>query len=415
MSLFADKTDDFVGFLEKDVPISQEPSDYHFHASYVHRSRFAEYLHTRLDEAIDVKDPRIEYDRRIAAVKALQRYGPKWQIQLDDGAVLTADKVLLAVGNLPPKHVDGLRAGDESHPRYAANPWAGDVLDDLKPDDPVLLVGSGLTMVDIAINLKLKEHLGTIYTLSRHGFLPQTHESYQPYRIDESRYLNCHTMLQLLRLFRSDLKQAATIGADWRGVLEGLRPIVPAIWQQLPIVEKKQFLIHLRPLWEAHRHRMPGFSALRIHNLLQSGQLELLKGRIKDIDFSARRATVHYQPRNAKRLTSITVARIINCTGPRADYRVLDHPLLNQLVGTGYASTDPLNMGLLTDANGQLINQFGQAEPGLFTIGPVRRGTLWESTACREIRLQAEALVHHLAEQDGLMHSEETALEANGW
>jgi uncharacterized NAD(P)/FAD-binding protein YdhS len=72
------------------------------------------------------------------------------------------------------------------------------------------------------------------------------------------------TTLALLRTLRLEIKHCEAAGGDWRSVIDGLRPQVQALWQALPLQEKRRFLRHLRPYWEVHRHRAapPVMSAL---------------------------------------------------------------------------------------------------------------------------------------------------------
>ena len=62
----------------------------------------------------------------------------------------------------------------------------------------------------------------------------------------------------------------------------------------------------------------------------------------------------------------------------------------------GLARPDPLFLGLDVDPQGALIDYKGKPSPSLFTIGPTRKGQLWETTAVPEIRQQAEHLAEHL-------------------
>ena len=93
---------------------------------------------------------------------------------------------------------------------------------------------------------------------------------------------------------------------------------------------------------------------------------------------------------------SLEVARVINCTGPSLNLRDWSHPLIHDLLETGIARTDPLGLGLLTDNDGALIGRDGAASNVVFTLGPMRRGTLLETTAIPAIREQAASLASRL-------------------
>ncbi|HWY24061.1 MAG TPA: hypothetical protein VNX47_04035, partial [Nevskia sp.] len=62
---------------------------------------------------------------------------------------------------------------------------------------------------------------------------------------------------------------------------------------------------------------------------------------------------------------------------------------------------DALGLGLLTDAQGALLDRDGQASTWLYTLGPARKGQLWETTAVPEIRVQAQALARRLLQLEG--------------
>jgi uncharacterized NAD(P)/FAD-binding protein YdhS len=79
---------------------------------------------------------------------------------------------------------------------------------------------------------------------------------------------------------------------------------------------------------------------------------------------------------------------VVNCTGPLTDLTRTTDPLLQALQRRGLAGPDPLRLGLASTPDGQVVGADG-AVPGLYAVGPPRKGTLWESTAIPEIRTQA--------------------------
>jgi uncharacterized NAD(P)/FAD-binding protein YdhS len=85
--------------------------------------------------------------------------------------------------------------------------------------------------------------------------------------------------------------------------------------------------------------------------------------------------------------------RVIDCTGIHEYYHVRPRPLIGGLVRQGLAEANDLGIGFRTDHHGRLA---GPASHLLFTLGPPRRGDLFETIAVPEIRVQAESLALHL-------------------
>ena len=83
-----------------------------------------------------------------------------------DGSKLVTRSLVLAVGNFPPAdlNIPGLSAGSK---QYVQSPWAADALQDIPQNGEVLLIGSGLTSVDLAVALKAEGFAGHIHILSR--------------------------------------------------------------------------------------------------------------------------------------------------------------------------------------------------------------------------------------------------------
>jgi uncharacterized NAD(P)/FAD-binding protein YdhS len=196
------------------------------------------------------------------------------------------------------------------------------------------------------------------------------------------------------------VKQAAFQGYDWRPVLDSLRPLTPVLWRALTAEEQQRFLRHLRPYWEIHRHRIAPEVAEVITRMQQAQQLLIHAGCLQACHEQADGVTVIYRPRYSGASRTLQVSRVINCTGPECDYRKLQHPLIVNLLRAGLIRPDPLALGLEVSPAGALVNAAGIASPLLYTLGPPRKGCLWETTAVPEIREQAKAmaqyLLHHL-------------------
>jgi uncharacterized NAD(P)/FAD-binding protein YdhS len=204
---------------------------------------------------------------------------------------------------------------------------------------------------------------------------------------------------ELLVLVRAEVAKAAAAGVPWPSVINALRPRTVALWQALPVEEQRRFLRHVRPWWEVARHRMPALSSALVAELTARGQLRTLRGRLRTIrelePGDGAGLAVGIQLRGAGDLT-LRVARVLNCTGAESNYRKLADPLVRSLISRGFGHADPLHLGLATDEQGRLENAQGATPHPLYTLGPCRKGSLWETTAVPEIRVQAAALAQHL-------------------
>lgn len=87
---------------------------------------------------------------------------------------------------------------------------------------------------------------------------------------------------------------------------------------------------------------------------------------------------------------------IVLCTGPDPDPRGWGSILMDGMFAGGLASPDPLGLGLRTDDRGFLLGADEGPSRMLSTLGPLRRGELWESTAVPEISVQARDLASEI-------------------
>ena len=89
-------------------------------------------------------------------------------------------------------------------------------------DAPVLILGSGLTMVDQVLTLLRRGHRAQIVALSRRGLLPRWHLPTRPLAIDAADVPAHLPISQLLRWLRGRVAEAEAAGGDWRDVVDGL-------------------------------------------------------------------------------------------------------------------------------------------------------------------------------------------------
>ncbi|MFN3428594.1 MAG: FAD/NAD(P)-binding protein, partial [Candidatus Sericytochromatia bacterium] len=268
------------------------------------------------------------------------------------------------------------------------------VLDSVDPDEDVLLIGAGLTAIDWALSLATRGHRGHIHLLSRQGRLPHVHVpglSPRPAVLPAPPY----TATGLLAWVREQVRAAEAAGLDWRQTVDGLRPHLQGLWRGLSHGERRRFLRHARPYWEVHRHRMAPEVAGAIGRLRESGQLTLHAGRVEAYEEGPTGVSVRVRLRGGGHAI-VSVARVVNCTGPEADFRKKRHPLVANLLERGLVRPDALGMGIEVGDDGAVLDAQGAPSTNLFALGPVRKGGLWETTAVPELRAQASALAKAL-------------------
>ena len=165
----------------------------------------------------------------------------------------------------------------------------------------------------------------------------------------------------------------------------------------MSLPDRRRFLRHLRPWWDVHRHRMAGAVADRVDAAKASGQLRGFRLAGSRLCNSGMAWSMYcIVPRGRDSLDTIRVARVVNCSGPGADYRDPE-PLIRSLLGQGIVRPDPLKLGLDVTAHCALLDPNGAISRRLFAVGPVTKGAFWEMTAVPDIRRQTELVAEYLA------------------
>jgi uncharacterized NAD(P)/FAD-binding protein YdhS len=385
MSAYPDDPDHFLRWVNRHTPC--QPTD------FVGRGLYRKYLQQVLDEAL-TQMPAGTWSIYRAHAKHIEPNAYGAIVTLDNGTILHADRVVLAVGNQAPRHPETATPEFVQMPQYLGNPWAGG-LGKIASTEDVLLIGTGLTAVDVLLTLDRNGHRGHITALSRHGRWPLPHAEppCASYTFSESLPDDC---LGLLRVVRQGVIEAASAGLPWQAVIDALRPHTNRLWQQFSASERCRFVRHLMPLWNIVRHRIPAGSADLIEKMSSAGRLSVLAGRLQRVDqltHAKISATVSHS--NGAH-TLLRPRWIINCTGPNPHLALSESSLLRQLFAEGYAQADPLRMGLHVSAEGALIDHAGEVSSVLYAVGPLRRGSLLESTAIHEIRQQVVAFCERL-------------------
>lgn len=373
MSAFPDQPDHLVRWLER-TGRAADP------AAFVPRRRFGDYLEDVLRQACAEAGDRLEIVR--GAVEALEPTGTGYRVQLSGGRSIAADAAVLALGNAPPQPPRSFDPAALPPGVYVGDPWQPGLADGLTADDPVLIIGAGLTMVDVALLLEEQGFAGPILALSRRGLLPRAHAPGAP--APSRSEVPVATASALLHEVR---RRSDALG--WRAAVDELRPVTQALWHGADPATRGRFLRHLRPWWDVHRHRIAPQVAGRIQAMVDAGQLRVAAGKLANVAAIGEQVEISWRPRGQERLERTRVARIINCTGPEANLRATADPLLHRLLDQGTIRPDPLGIGIDVDQDSRVIAPDGTPSPHLFALGPLTRGAFWEIIAVPDIRHQA--------------------------
>jgi uncharacterized NAD(P)/FAD-binding protein YdhS len=302
-------------------------------------------------------------DGRVSAVQAeatgLRTDDDGAVVTLADGTEVSADVAVLALGNPPPA------TWDTGAAVQIDDPWAAGALDVIGDGANVLLIGTGLTMVDVATSLARRDPGITITATSRHLLLPQSHlaEAAAPGPgLDPA----ATTLDDLADGLQAQLDAAERDGTPWQAVIDGLRPRLIDHWLGMSLEDRQRFLEHFARRWDTRRHRMAPSVWAELQGLIESGTLTLRS----DVDPA-----------------SFDV--VVFCTGPSAVTTPGWSPVVDELLAAGRIVAEPLGLGPAADGSGALLAADGTADGRLLGIGHALRGALWETTAIGEIRILA--------------------------
>jgi len=346
---------------------------------FAQRRFFATYLGEILSKAVASG----LVDLAEATAVSATRDGEQWTVSFNDGSFASADVLVLAVGNQEP---EGLGAFAGVGRRFVGNPW-GDaaraaVKDLAATGRAALIVGTGLTMVDLVLSLDASGYAGRIVALSRRGLSPRAHADFEPVPIESDALPR-----GLRQMFRWLRRRSAEVG--WRAAIDSLRPHSHALWQSFTHDEQRRFLRHARPWWDVHRHRIAPEVASIVAGMIADGRLEIVAGRIQSAREIGGGIEVDYRRRGSAQDRTETFAYVFNCTGPLHSITRSRDPLLSSLLVAGEAKPDHLGIGLE-------ISDDCRAGSRLWAMGPLTKGRYWEIIAVPDIREQAAAVAEDI-------------------
>jgi uncharacterized NAD(P)/FAD-binding protein YdhS len=400
MSAFPDHPDHFLSWLRTRVDYSDIP-DPQLREMFVPRPVYGDYVGSLLFsylQPVDEHHPaRMECIEDEVVDIALGVDG-RAEIELKTGDSIAADRVLLATGNQPPSPLPGSESLSDN-PGYFGNPWR-DWSDRLPSTQDIVVLGTGLSMVDVFLTLTEKDWSGRVICVSRNGKLPQSHFrgiEYPDFLPEKPEDLGLDGMVELLE---THCAQLLRLGANPGIVVDRLRPHTQRIWQKFSLEEKKRFTRDYAAKWNVIRHRIAQPIHQRLTEAVTDGKVEVERGSVGGLAPGGN-GRIAIQLRAADGVTrTLDSGMVINCTGPRTGFSDSDIPLYRKLLAKGLVRPDEMDMGIDVGPDFAVVGADGKSSNLIFAMGPLMRGTLWESIAVPELRGQAKRVAEILANDE---------------
>lgn len=392
MSAWADDPTDFVAWLGRSIrPV--DPGE------FVPRAWYGRYVRETLlavRRAACIVSSEVVSDE---IWRLSRRPGGGWVAHGGGGTTIMADEVVLAIGHRPP--ADPLASRWHGpRDRYLANPWGPLAMRPIGSEEPVLILGSGLTAIDAALSICGSGRSAPVYLVSRRGLTPRSHARPGATPADLTavvgdclRRTGGPSVRELVSRLRQCVNGTMADGGDWRSVIDGMRPFTTTLWRAAADHERSRFIRHVRPMWEILRHRMAPEVAARVHDWSEAGTVRVLAGRVEAVTAATGGTLVAaVRSRGDDTLHPIEIGWVVNCTGPSPSNRPEANPVVASLLLHGWVCPDPLDLGLCTSADGRAVSRAGEIVPDLHVIGTLRKPASWESTAVPELRVQSASV-----------------------
>lgn len=342
--------------------------------AFVSRARYGEYLQSLLAAEVQDLGAGQRLQRKLGEAVEAMPFDGRWKVRLAHGHAFHADAVVLAVGFLPSRWPAQVHADGEGVPRLIVDPWSADPM--RIPQGEILLLGSGLTMADMALSLAGPGRRLT--ALSRRGLAPLGHGAAPPAPPPDEALRTPAAALRILR------RHARAVG--WRSAVDSIRPVTTAIWRAWPDTDRRRFLRHLRPWWDIHRHRMAPAVAKRIGAMIECGGLLVEAGQVVSLSAHTDGVDVALRLRGQTVRVVRRYAAVVNCASLQGDLDQARDSLVSQLRRQGFLRPDPLRLGVDVDEGFRVVGDCGAPTSGLYAVGPMTRAAVWEAVAVPDLR-----------------------------
>jgi uncharacterized NAD(P)/FAD-binding protein YdhS len=389
MSALDDNRDHFLEWMRQRDP--ETTGD-----AYPSRGIYGEYLKGLLAKAESERDPGTNLNRVTGTVTEVRPTDQGATLLLKDSSI-EVDHAVIATG--PIEGADPVTVPDELRERgiYVPNAWDEAAVLPARADAEVLIIGTGLTMVDAALTLSTGANGPRIRAVSRSGLVPKSHLTGLTLVEKPDLRLDGPPRIQhLMAAFSSEFARASQAGGGWRDAIDSLRLVTGEVWRELPTEDKQWFMTNLNRVWEVHRYRMAPEVGSRFDELLSAGRVTVSANRIGAIETAGSRARVSLVSEPGTEVAEFD--RVISACGAGTDVRRDAPAPIPGLIESGHLRPDDINLGLDVDRDGAAIERSGRRSDLFSTLGSLRRGVEWETIGMIKLRWQSAAIADRLLE-----------------
>lgn len=385
MSAFPDEPDHFLRWVSERPDYEAVPL-IDLRERFIPRQTYGDYLRALVQRHLGARNGSgLPARLLVGRVVDVEPAGGTCLVRLADGSALEADRVVLATGNETPATLPGAESLT-GHPAWVGDPWVA--WEEQLPDrwSPVVVLGTGLTAVDALITLRTIGWRGQIHAVSRHGWLPHAHfrgiayPEFPPPGVD----LTALGLEQLTALVRTHCAALHERNANPAIIVDKLRPYTQRIWNNFSTAERVTFAREHASRWNVFRHRISPDIHAQLTHLQLTGQLRIRAAGIEQLEVVGDLIRVHLDDGRP-----LDGAAVLNATGPSTRLTATHNRLLQNLLRRGLIVPDATDMGVSVDADLTVLGPHGERSAWLLALGPLLRGTYWETIAVPELRGQA--------------------------
>ena len=398
MSPFPDEPDHFVRWVKSQKSLRHYVSE-ELPLAYLPRSVYGNYLQSIFKDTLRQKPFFVDCTILQDEAKDIVPLFNKYKIVLHAHQAVTADKIILATGNFPPGQLPIKDERFYTSQNYFENPWSRQATENIKPDETIFIIGTGLTMLDISLSIVRNGFKGKIIALSRSGLLPLYHKRRKPYLQLLDDLKPPYRLARLYEIYFKHIMLTTKLGNPTEALMDAIRPKIQEIWMGLSKPEKIQFMEHVKHFWNVTRHRASKEVHDAISCLIEKNILQVTAGRLISMTETGNDVEIIFRDKKTLKNKIIRVNRVINCTGPETDITKVNDDLIKNLLKRGFITPDELKLGVNALPDGTIIQRDNSLSSFLFTLGTNLKGILWESTAVPELRSQTSQLAGDVLRQ----------------